>query len=95
MPRSQLLGPHRQRPEEPDTAPVREEIRADELAVQHGCEGRCRVGPPASSHEVGIAEELLRLRRSHEGAERSAKDQVGLVEVALGKRPDDHVAASG
>jgi len=45
---------------------------------------------PAGPDELGVAEELPRVRGPEKGAERHPEDAVSVDQIGFGQRPDDH-----
>jgi hypothetical protein len=81
----------RERPEEPDTAPVDRKVGPDQLAVHLGGKARGRIGQVAGPYRTGVAAEAQGIRKPEEGAEGEATDPVGSRQVRRAQRSDQHV----
>src|SRR5207244_2208850 len=69
------IGADRQRPEKPDAAPARREIRAGERAILFGSEGGGVLGAETAVDEVAVGPEGRRVRRAEKRAEGGLEDQ--------------------
>ena len=83
------IGADRQRPEEPDAAPLGDEIGPDELAVDLRDETGDVLSREPAIDIVEVGPEILRVGRTEKGAEGGAEDTPGCRQIALGKRSND------
>src|SRR5262249_30813522 len=74
--------------EEADAAPEGREVGPDDLAVQLRCDGRRRVGAPATVHPARVAGEPEGVGQAQEAAEGEAEDAIRRVELVLAQRAD-------
>ncbi len=86
------IGPHRQRSERADAAPVRCEVRADDHTAPFRDERRRRIGSPTSADPIAVARKGQRIREAEKGPEREPEDPIGFAEVAFPHRSHRNVA---
>src|SRR5438445_12517594 len=72
-----LAGVDRQRPKEPDAAPVGDEIGADQFAVDLRGETGDVLRRETAIDQVAVGPEILQVRRPEKCAERRAQDTPG------------------
>jgi hypothetical protein len=74
---------HGQRTEESHAAPVGDEVRPGELAVDLRCESSSLVCPPPRAHVGSISQETRRVREAKEGSESKAHGAIGFRKIVF------------
>ena len=79
---------HGERAEKTEAAPIRREIRTDQLAIMLGAKRGCGVGLPARVRIIRVAHKDRRIGHAKKCAEGHTNDPIGRIQIALNERPN-------